>query len=90
MKLRLFLSLLAALLFTGCDKPASAPGRLTIGVAFETLQTEYWVAGFEAIKAELAKRDMQMLDRPRAFRPKAWECSAPGNARGRRARKPAA
>lgn len=34
----------------------------TVGVAFETLQTEYWVAGFEAIRAELAKRDARMLE----------------------------
>jgi ABC-type sugar transport system substrate-binding protein len=36
--------------------------RTTVGVAFETLQTEYWVAGFEAIKAELEKRDIQVLE----------------------------
>ncbi len=35
---------------------------MTIGVSFETLQTEYWVAGFEAIKAELQKRNIAMLD----------------------------
>jgi inositol transport system substrate-binding protein len=57
-----------ALAFTGCDKPAgkttdtSAGKKLTVGVAFETLQTEYWVAGFEAIKAELKKRDIIMLE----------------------------
>lgn len=34
----------------------------TIGVAFETLQTEYWVAGFDAIKAELANRDFEVLE----------------------------
>jgi ABC-type sugar transport system substrate-binding protein len=32
-------------------------GGLTIGVAFDTLQTEYWVASVEAIKSELAKRN---------------------------------
>lgn len=55
--------------FVGCDKPAdkTSPGtgtakKLTVGVAFETLQTEYWVAGFEAIKAELKKRDIAMLE----------------------------
>lgn len=37
-------------------------GPLTIGVSFETLQTEYWVAGFEAIKDELAKRNFQTLE----------------------------
>lgn len=35
---------------------------LTIGVAFETLQTEYWVAGFEAIKDELQKSGYKMLE----------------------------
>jgi len=52
----------------GCSKsepPQSTPGgtkQLTVGVAFETLQTEYWVAGFEAIKAELKQRNITMLD----------------------------
>lgn len=36
--------------------------NLTIGVAFETLQTEYWVAGFEAIKAALAKEGYKMVE----------------------------
>jgi inositol transport system substrate-binding protein len=33
-----------------------------VGVAFETLQTEYWVAGFDAIKDELASRDIEVLE----------------------------
>lgn len=33
-----------------------------MGVNFETLQTEYWVAGFEAIKAELKKRDIRWVE----------------------------
>ena len=66
--LRAALVLLFTLGLVGCNKsdaPAAAPGgtkKLTIGVAFETLQTEYWVAGFEAIKAELKKRDIAMLE----------------------------
>ena len=67
------LALAIALALPGCGKsdsggPAaptlSPPGakKLTIGVAFETLQTEYWVAGFEAIKGELKKRDITMLE----------------------------
>ncbi|MEQ1825741.1 MAG: sugar ABC transporter substrate-binding protein [Pirellula sp.] len=36
--------------------------KVTIGVAFETLQTEYWVAGFDAIKSELTKRDFAVLE----------------------------
>ncbi len=63
----------AALVAAGCkpsDSPAPGPAgapsshapRRTIGVAFETLQTEYWVAGFEAIKAELKKRDLGVVE----------------------------
>ncbi len=55
-------TLLLAVALCGCHKPASSDGKLTIGVAFETLQTEYWVAGFEAIKSELAKRDLNVLE----------------------------
>src|SRR4051794_18435360 len=33
-----------------------------IGVAFETLQTEYWVASRNAIEAELKKRNLEMLE----------------------------
>lgn len=61
---------LAACVLAGCGGPSdtaalstSAPGKkLTVGVAFETLQTEYWVAGFDAIKAELKKRNIEMLE----------------------------
>ncbi len=66
------LSLLSlACVLVGCGKPAgssteaapsTSPRPLTVGVAFETLQTEYWVAGFEAIKAELKKRNIAMLE----------------------------
>jgi len=68
-------AVVATLLLSGCgpsetpssQAPAptpaggSAPAK-TIGVAFETLQTEYWVAGFEAIKAELKKRNFQWIE----------------------------
>lgn len=50
---------------TGCsrsDSSGDAGDRVTVGVAFETLQTEYWVAGFDAIKAELAERDIEVLE----------------------------
>jgi len=70
-----FFPLLALLLgLVGCSKsdPASSPAAsgsaantdkpLTIGVAFETLQTQYWVAGFEAIRADLKKRGYTMLE----------------------------
>jgi ABC-type sugar transport system substrate-binding protein len=61
------LALAGALVLAGCnpsDPAALAPpgGRRTIGVAFETPQTEYWVAGFEAIRADLKKRGHMMLD----------------------------
>lgn len=58
--------ILAVLVSSLCLLPAcnktSGPKQMTIGVSFETLQTEYWVAGFEAIKAELKKRDVAMLE----------------------------
>ncbi len=63
--LRLLLgALLAAVLFTACKPADSGPDGppRTIGVAFETLQTEYWVAGFDAIKAELKKRNTRVLE----------------------------
>ena len=61
--------LIAATLLTGCGKSDSATGstaapgaqQLTIGVSFETLQTEFWVASLDAFKAELAKRNMKMI-----------------------------
>jgi inositol transport system substrate-binding protein len=33
-----------------------------VGVAFETLQTEFWVAGIDAIRAELGKSQLGMLE----------------------------
>lgn len=65
---RVLLLLAAAL--AGCGKPSDPPASrsdggsapLTVGVNFETLQTEYWVAGFEAIKAELAKRGIRVVE----------------------------
>jgi inositol transport system substrate-binding protein len=68
MKIRPVVLLLAACALAGCgqrETAAPAPGAprpLVIGVAFETLQTEYWVAGFEAIKAELKARGDTMLE----------------------------
>src|SRR3954464_939510 len=62
--LRHFSLLLLVLIFCSCNKPQGSASnkKQTIGVAFETLQTEYWVAGFEAIKAELKKRDINMVE----------------------------
>ena len=60
------LSLSLSVVF-GCSKSGtptvhSGSKKVTIGVAFETLQTEYWVAGFDAIKDELNKRDFAVLE----------------------------
>ncbi len=61
------LGLLPLLLLVGCGKSPDSPAaggekQLTVGIAFETLQTEYWVAGFEALKAELTKRNIKVVD----------------------------
>jgi ABC-type sugar transport system substrate-binding protein len=43
----------------------AAPGgtpRLTIGVAFETLQTEFWVAALDALKKRAAERHITLLE----------------------------
>ncbi len=62
--------LIAASLLTGCGKPdpsARASGgslrekELTVGVSFETLQTEFWVAALGAFKAELNRRNIKMI-----------------------------
>ncbi|MHC1765040.1 MAG: substrate-binding domain-containing protein [Verrucomicrobiia bacterium] len=58
------------LLFHGCGKQAEPSGvsgspetqPLTIGVSFETLQTEFWVAALDAFRSELKGRDIQMLE----------------------------
>ncbi len=70
---RVFLTLLCALGLASCrpagtstttpnDSSGNRPKKLTIGIAFETLQTEYWIAGFEALKAELKKRDIGLVE----------------------------
>ena len=51
--------LAASLFVSGC---AGSAGKSRVGVAFETLQTEYWVASFEAIRAELKKHGIEMLE----------------------------
>lgn len=62
------LLMLVGLLLPACEGAGTRPGAgdgskpLTMGVAFETLQTEYWVAGFDAIKSDLAKRNIKMLE----------------------------
>ncbi len=44
---------------SGCGD--GGPRKPVIGVAFETLQTEYWVAGWKAIEDELARRGLKAL-----------------------------
>ncbi|MBD3267209.1 substrate-binding domain-containing protein [bacterium] len=46
-------------LLKSCAAPAGRP--LTIGVAFDTLQTEYWVASIKTMEAELKKHGYKML-----------------------------
>ena len=55
-------------LLTGCGKqeqqpqqPGSANRQITIGISFETLQTEFWVAALDAFKAETARRNIKMV-----------------------------
>lgn len=52
----------ALLVLTGVCGCRKKDDRLTVGVAFETLQTEYWVASFEIMKAELERRNIRMLE----------------------------
>jgi inositol transport system substrate-binding protein len=57
----LTVSVLATLpLACGGGRPA-ARGGPTIGVAFETLQTEFWVAALDAFEAEIEKRGGTMV-----------------------------
>jgi ABC-type sugar transport system substrate-binding protein len=53
--------LLLVVLIVGCNRAGQRP-TITIGVAFEILQTEYWVASFEAMKDELNRRGIAMLE----------------------------
>ena len=62
-------AILAIMLVSCSQKPepsttstTAGTDGLTIGVAFETLQTEYWVAGYEAIKAECARRGFKVVE----------------------------
>jgi ABC-type sugar transport system substrate-binding protein len=54
--------LIIAAILSSCNSAPSGPKQITVGVSFETLQTEYWVAGFEAIKRELKERNIQVLE----------------------------
>ena len=59
--LNLFVTTGLLLGIVSCGSSEDA-GKRKIGVAFETLQTEFWVAGFDAIKDELKKRDIVVLE----------------------------
>jgi ABC-type sugar transport system substrate-binding protein len=55
--------LTAALLgVVSCAPPESGEEARTVGVAFETLQTEFWVAAIGAIRSELDSRGTTMLE----------------------------
>ena len=68
MNLKLILGLVLSLGLISCKKSnpqeAGSQGapQLTIGVSFETLQTEAWVAGFGKIKSECARQNIKMLE----------------------------
>lgn len=51
---------LATALIAGCGEHKA--GATTIGLAFETLQTEYWEASFNIFKAELEQRSMRVIE----------------------------
>jgi len=59
MRRRDFVIASGAAVLTGCSQ---TPAQPTVGVAFETLQTEYWVASRNAIEAELKKRGVRMVE----------------------------
>jgi inositol transport system substrate-binding protein len=55
--------LVAACLGVACSGGGKGKGAAgTVGVAFETLQTEFWVAGLDAIRDELAKAQLGMVE----------------------------
>lgn len=55
------------LVLSACREPPGGSGepggeRLTIGISFETLQTEFWVAALDAFRAEFAERNIEGLE----------------------------
>jgi ABC-type sugar transport system substrate-binding protein len=54
-------ALLAAVALAGCGRGGELPRR-TIGVAFEILQTEYWVASLDAMKSEASRQGLGILE----------------------------
>jgi inositol transport system substrate-binding protein len=60
---RAVLVTMALLGAVSCVPPDSGEeGARTVGVAFETLQTEFWVAAIGAIRSELESRGTRMLE----------------------------
>lgn len=47
---------------SGCGQRSTGDKKLVIGVSFETLQTEYWVASFDLMKAELKDRGFEIVE----------------------------
>ena len=62
------LAIVLLTLMAACEKAGepsgspSAPKAMTIGVSFEPLQTEFWVAALDAFRGELKGRNIQMLE----------------------------
>ena len=54
--------LLAGAALSCSGPPPEGEEAGTVGVAFETLQTEFWVAAIDAIRTELADQKMGMLE----------------------------
>jgi ABC-type sugar transport system substrate-binding protein len=54
------LCVFSVLLVNGCNRGSHA--KPLVGVAFESLQSEGWVIGFETIKKELAKSNIEPLE----------------------------
>jgi len=52
---------LATLVLSGCGKRSSGDS-VTIGLAFDTLQTEFWEASFRIFKSELKKQGFRVLE----------------------------
>jgi ABC-type sugar transport system substrate-binding protein len=47
---------------SGVDSSSKTTAKPVIGIAFETLQTEFWVAGYAAIKKECEKRGYDVVE----------------------------
>lgn len=49
-------------LLAACGDRGGDSERLKVGVAFESLETEFWVAGWDAIRNELQERNIEVLE----------------------------